>query len=76
MKMISVYTCLMAQMYLRGMDSRELALRAGMPYASLRRKMRGDSSFKLEEAACIRKILKCDLPLEELFQRKDYSYDT
>ena len=75
MKMISVYTCLMAQMYLQGLDSRELAQRAGLPYASLRRKMRGEGSFKLEEAVCIRKILGCNMPLEELFQRKDQRYE-
>lgn len=75
MKAISVYSCLMAQMYLKGLDTRSLAEKAGLPYAALRRRMRGEGSFKLEEAACIRKILACEMPLEELFSRKDLPYD-
>ena len=65
-----VYLQVMVQMYLRGMDSHALAEQAGMSYPSLRRKMRGEGSFGLEEAIRIKEVLQCDLPLEKLFERR------
>ena len=70
MKEISVYPCLMAQMYLKGYDSKQLAEAVGLSYVTLRRRLRGESSMKLTEARRIREALNCALPLEILFQRR------
>lgn len=71
MKRGTIYHRLMAQMYLKGYDSQRLAEEMEIPYASMRRKLRGDTALKLDEAITIRKILDCDAPLEELFERKE-----
>lgn len=70
-----VYAQLMAQMYLRGYDSQSLAKKTQMAYTSLRRKLRGEGTLKLEEALRIRQALGCDLPLETLFERRDIAHD-
>lgn len=70
-----VYARLMVQMYLAGMDNRELAEKTGMTYSSLRRKMRGETRINLEEAARIREALGCDLALDKLFERTEYLHD-
>lgn len=64
-----VYARLMVEMYLAGMDNRMLAEKSGINYASLRRKMRGDTPIRLEEAARIRRALQSNLPLEKLFEK-------
>ena len=46
----SVYLRLMAEMYLRGIDSRMLAEKTGIHYGTLRRKFRGQSPLLLDEA--------------------------
>ena len=66
-----VYMQVMVQMYLKGWDSRTLAVQAGLSYTSIRRKLRGMSPLHLEEARRIQKALNCGLSLDELFFRKD-----
>ena len=69
-KQSGAYTQVIVQMYLRGMDSHDLSRRTGISYPSLRRKLRGDGSMRLEEAISIRNALGCDMALEELFTRR------
>lgn len=64
-----VYARLMVEMYLSGMDTKTLAEKSHVNYASLRRKMRGIAPFRLDEATRIRNALECSLPLEKLFER-------
>lgn len=70
---ISIYPRVMAQMYLKGYDNKRLAKEIGLSYITLRRRLRGDTPIKLEEAARIRDVLDCDMPLEALFQRREES---
>ncbi|MBQ9263895.1 MAG: hypothetical protein IJ189_06735 [Clostridia bacterium] len=71
MKNASVYTQVMIQMYLRGMDCRTLSQKTGMSYPTLRRKLRGEGSIRLADALRIRSALGCDMPIEVLFERKE-----
>lgn len=64
-----VYARLMVEMYLAGMDNKTLAEKSGIHYASLRRKMRGDTPIRLDEAARIRTALGSSLSLEKLFEK-------
>lgn len=66
-----VYARLMMEMYLSGMDNHTLAERTGIHYASLRRKMRGITPIKLDEAERIRTALSSHLPLEKLFEKAE-----
>lgn len=70
-----IYARLMVEMYLAGMDNRTLAEKSGIKYASLRRKMRGDTPIRLEEAARIRTALQSNLPLEKLFEKAEGVHD-
>ncbi|MBR1583916.1 MAG: hypothetical protein IJ662_00060 [Clostridia bacterium] len=67
----SVYTQVMVQMFLQGIDSHTLSEKTGMSYPTLRRKLRGEGSLQLDEALRIQRALCCDLPLERLFERKE-----
>ena len=69
------YLQVMVQMYLRGWDSHALAEKAGIPYATLRRKLRGVSPLHLEEARRIRAALGCDMTLDALFARREDAHD-
>ena len=66
----SVYLRLMAEMYLRGIDSHMLAEKTGIHYGTLRRKFRGQSPLTLDEALRMKGVLLCDLPLEKLFAKR------
>lgn len=48
-----------------------IAEAAGMTYTSLRRKLRGESPFLLQECIDIKQALHSDLPIETLFERKE-----
>ena len=65
-----VYLRLMAEMYLRGFDSRLMAEKIGVHYGTLRRKLRGQSPLQLEEAMRMKEALQCKLPLEKLFDKQ------
>lgn len=69
-----VYARLMVEMYLAGMDNRTLSEKTGITYASLRRKMRGDTPVRLEEAKRIRDALKSTLTVEKLFEKVEGRY--
>lgn len=62
-----IYPQLQICMYLRHMDSKELSKAAEINYTSLRRKLRGETTFSLNEAIRIKKGLCTDVPLEKLF---------
>lgn len=62
-----IYPEIYIQMYRRNLDSKELANLTGINYTSLRRKMRGITPFKLDEAKSIQKALNCRATLDELF---------
>lgn len=49
----------------------DLSDATGMNYNTLRRKMYNQSAFLLDEAIAIKKALKCDLPIEMLFERNE-----
>jgi len=66
-----IYSQLMVQMYLAGVDNKTLAQRTGITYSSLRRKLRGQTRIQLEEARLIRGALGCEMPLDQLFERAE-----
>ncbi len=70
MKHTGVYARLMVEMLLQGVDSHALSEKTGMSYPTLRRKLRGDGSIRIEEAILIRSALNSELPLEQLFARR------
>lgn len=49
----------------------QLASDIGVAEKTLRNKINGDTDFTLPEAQAIRKILKSDLTLDELFQTEE-----
>ena len=68
-----VYLQVMVQMYMKGWDSRTLAEKSGMPYTSMRRKLRGMTPLHLEEARRIQEALDCGMSLDKLFARRDHA---
>jgi len=68
-----VYLQVMVQMYMKGWDSRTLAEKSGMPYTSMRRKLRGMTPLHLEEARRIQEALNCGMSLDTLFARRDHA---
>lgn len=52
-----------------GIDTITLSQRSGIPYPTLRRRLRGEAGFTLEEAIYIHKVIGQNLTLEELFER-------
>ena len=70
MKHTGVYAQVMVEMLLRGIDSHALSEKTGISYPTLRRKLRGEGSIRIEEAILIRSALSSDLPLEQLFARR------
>lgn len=70
-----VFMEVQVQMLLKGWNSHLLADRTGISYPSLRRKMRGESPFTLDEAFRIRRALGCDMDLDALFARRAVVHD-
>lgn len=66
-----IYLNVMVQMYLKGWDFHTLSEKADISYASLRRKMRGDSPLHLEEARRIQAALACRQSLDDLFALRE-----
>lgn len=75
MKGDCIYLQVMVQMYLKGWDSHRLAEETHMSYTSLRRKLRGTSPLRLEEARGIRQALGCSMDLDTLFARREAVHD-
>ena len=71
MKRSCIYAQVMVEMYMKGIDSHTLSRRTALSYPTLRRKLRGDGAIRLEEALKIRRALESDLPLEQLFARRE-----
>lgn len=65
-----VYAQVMVQMFMKGWNMRQLAEVTGLSYVSLRRKLRGESPFMLEEAFAVRDALKVQMPLDDLFEKR------
>ena len=66
-----IYMNLYIEMIRNHNTMRNLSETCGMTYVSLRRKMRGESPFLLEECLAIKAALHSDLPIETLFERKE-----
>lgn len=62
---------LVYQMLMKKWTMQDLSDATGMNYNTLRRKMYNQSAFLLDEAIAIKKALKCDLPIEMLFERNE-----
>ncbi len=65
-----IYAQVMVQMFMRGWNMRQLAEETDISYVSLRRKLRGESPFTLEEAFAVRDALEVELPLDALFEKR------
>ena len=64
-----MYPNLRAEMARAGMTAATLSKLMRISNPTLANKLNGKRDFSLEEARIIKKILKCDVPIEELFQR-------
>lgn len=65
-----VYAQVMVQMFMKGWNMRQLAEETDISYVSLRRKLRGESPFMLEEAMKVRNALEVQMPLDMLFEKR------
>ena len=65
-----IYAQVMVQMFMRGWNMRQLAEETDISYVSLRRKLRGESPFTLEEAFAVRDALQVELSLDALFEKR------
>lgn len=70
MKSTCIYTQVMLHMYLNDLNLHELSDRTGIAYATLRRKLRGETDFQLGEALRVKEVLRVAMPLEELFLKR------
>jgi DNA-binding Xre family transcriptional regulator len=64
-----MYLNLKAEMARKNVTLTELANMTGMKLGTLSVKINGKSDFTFSEASNIKKALKVDIPLDELFQR-------
>ena len=65
-----IYAQVMVQMFMRGWNMRQLAEETDISYVSLRRKLRGESPFTLEESFAVRDALQVELSLDALFEKR------
>lgn len=66
-----IYPQVILQMYMNALSCQQLSQRAGIGYATLRRKLRGESGLLLEDALRIREGLGCgEMRLEDLFEKR------
>ena len=65
-----IYAQVMVQMFMKGWNMRQLAEETDISYVSLRRTLRGESPFMLEEAFAVRDALKVQMPLDALFEKR------
>ena len=70
-KSMSVYRRINQEMLAKGFDTYLLSEKTKIPYQTLRRCMRGDSSFTLDDAIRIHKYIGEHLTIEELFERSE-----
>jgi len=62
-----MYKHIETQIIVSGISKRELAERLGISYNTLNQKLNGKSSFTLNEATELRRLLNTDVPIETLF---------
>lgn len=64
-----MYPNLKAEMSRRNLSIQKLALLIGMPYSTLREKLKGERRLTFDEAVLIKQSLNVDIPLEMLFSK-------
>ena len=62
-----MYPNLKAELSRRGLSIQNFALLVGMPYNTLREKLKGERKLTYDEAVKIKKALNVNIPLETLF---------
>lgn len=62
-----MYPNLKAELSRRGLSLRKFALVMGMPYNTLREKLKGERKLSYDEAMKIKQVLNVNIPLEVLF---------
>ena len=66
-----VYKQIGHEMLAHNMDTQMLSEATGIPYYTLRSRFRGESSFTLDDAIRIHKVIGIGLSIEQLFERDD-----
>lgn len=66
-----MYVNLRYELMVKGISQKLLAQKIGMGLTTISEKMNGKQDFKLKECLEIKKILKTDLTVDELFAWKD-----
>lgn len=66
-----VYKQIGHEMLACNMDTQMLSEKTGIPYYTLRSRFRGESSFTLDDAIRIHKVIGTGLSIEQLFERDD-----
>lgn len=69
----TVYGIFRVKMFEANLDAPTLALKSCIPYRTLRSRLRGDSSFTVDEAIQLHKFVGQDVPIDKLFERNDAS---
>jgi len=64
-----MYRALEAEIVRQGLNKKNLAKDLSMSYGTLCVKLKGDYSFTLDEAIEIKKIVRTDMPIDDLFAR-------
>ena len=62
-----MYPNLKAELSRRGLSIRTFAILVGMPYSTLREKLKGERKLTYDEALKIKQSLNLSMPLEILF---------
>lgn len=71
MKGQCVYKQISIEMILKGIDTQTLSQMCGIPYSTLRKKLRGGSAFILEEAFQIHRVIGQQMTIEKLFEKHE-----
>ncbi|MBQ9613072.1 MAG: hypothetical protein IJV14_10900 [Lachnospiraceae bacterium] len=58
------------EMVAKGIDTQLLSEMCGIPYQTLRKRLRGGAGFTLEEAIDIHKVIGQHMTIEQLFQKE------
>jgi len=66
-----VYKKIGHELLANNMDTQMLAEATGIPYYTLRSRFRGESSFTLDDAIRIHKVIGSHMSIEQLFERDD-----
>ena len=66
-----VYKQIGHEMLACNMDTQKLSEVTGIPYYTLRSRFRGESSFTLDDAIRIHKVIGTGMSIEQLFERDD-----